>query len=384
MSYFSRAYELTTMKSNFIKGTINTMEANNNCKNVKTALVIPTLCRNKHLEKCLDSLMRNPWAKYVDLFIGLDYPTKESHLPGYREILKLMERDYSIFRSFHLFKRTTNYGPAKNVTSLCQEVFKEHDQFIFIEDDTEFSENYLEYMLKALAYFRDDPEVISVSGYSYPVRIKTDNNCNIITQNAIFNMWGAGFWKNKYEIFSKEITDDLSLIRNFSYNLKNYKFSRYRRIDYINCVAGVDPNDRDVRELCPMFTNTTDIAMGVYMQVNGKYQAMPVISKVRNNGFDGTGLFCQAVKPTKFGRITSDTYDYSRQQLDRKKHFTLRYDDGRSRKTAFRALDNFVKPGAKMVLKSNIKLSADRILGKKTVKLLRIYYRKFKGNEASL
>ena len=67
------------------------MEDNKNYENVRTAIVLPTLCRNKHLEKCLDSLMKNPWAKYVDLYIGVDYPAKKSHWPGYREILKLME-----------------------------------------------------------------------------------------------------------------------------------------------------------------------------------------------------------------------------------------------------------------------------------------------------
>ena len=138
------------------------MEDYNTYKCVRTAVIVPTLCRNKHLEKCLDSLMKNPWAQYVDLYIGLDYPAKDAHWPGYREILKLMERDYSKFRSFHLCKRTTNYGEAKNFEALYQEVIKDYDQFIYIEDDTEFSENYLEYMLKALDYFRDDPEVMSL------------------------------------------------------------------------------------------------------------------------------------------------------------------------------------------------------------------------------
>ena len=338
---------------------------------VKTAVVIPTLCRNKHLEKCLDSLMKNPWAKYVDVYIGLDYPAKDSHWPGYREILKLMERDYSMFRSFHLIRRTANYGVAKNFHALYQEAIKDHEQFIYMEDDNEFSENYLEYMLKALDYFRDDPDVISVSGYSYPVTFNTENNCNVITQNAIFNMWGAGFWRNKYELCRKDIVEDLSLIRDFSYNIRHFEFSRYRRTDYINCVAGVDPDDRDVRNMCFMFANTTDIAMGVYMQVKGKYQAMPVISKVRNNGFDGTGLFCQAIKPSKSGRITSDTYDYSSQPLDREKHFTLYYDEGRSRETAFRTLDRFVKPGAGMITKADIKLMVYSILGKRKLKLQR-------------
>ena len=112
--------------------------------------------------------------------------------------------------------------------------------------------------------------------------------------------------------------------------------------------------------------------MGVYMQVNGKYQAMPVISKVRNNGFDGTGVYCQMVKPAKSGKITSDTYDYSKQPIDQEKSFTLCYDAGKSRDIAFLILDQFIKPGAIMVIKSKVKLMADRILGKRKLSLLRI------------
>ena len=348
-----------------------------NYKNVKTAIIIPTLCRYEHLEKCLDSLKKNPYAQYVDLYIGLDYPANDSHWFGYRKILKLMERDYSMFRSFHLVKRPINYGVSKNAGSLYHEVFKEHEQVIFMEDDTEVSENYLEYMLKALDYFRDDPDVISVSGYSYPVRIKTEKNCSVITQNAIFNMWGAGFWKDKYIKVRKEITEDLCLIRNYSYNLKHCKFSRYRKTDYINCVAGIDPDDSDVRKWCPMFTRPTDIALGVYMQVNGKYQAMPISSKVRNNGFDGTGLYCKAVKPSVFGRITSDTYDYSGQPIDQNNNFTLRYDGGRSRNTAFKTLDRFIEPGSSMIIKSHINQAAYRILGKRKLRFLIAYHRFF-------
>ena len=354
------------------------MSENDGYKNVKTAVLIPTLCRNKHLEKCLDSLMKNPWAKYVDVYIGLDYPAKDSHWPGYREILKLMEKDYSMFRSFRLYKRPTNYGADENLNALYYEAIKDHEQFIYMEDDTEFSENYLEYMLKALDYFRDDPDVISVSGYSYPVEFKTENDCNVIIQNAIFNMWGAGFWNNKFEVCWKEIVEDLCLVRDFSYNLRHFDFSRYRRTDYINCVAGVDPNDRDVRKMCYMFTSMTDIAMGVYMQVKGKYQAMPIISKVRNNGFDGTGLFCQAIEPAKFGRTTSDTYDYSNQPIDREKHFTLCYDGGTSRKDAFQILDRFVKPGIKMIVKSKIKMIAYGIFGKRKLRMQRIYNKIFR------
>ena len=81
-----------------IQGMFDAMEEINN-KCVNTAVLVPTLCRNKHLEKCLDSLMKNPWAKYVDVYIGVDYPAKDSHWPGYREILKLMENLRTSFQA---------------------------------------------------------------------------------------------------------------------------------------------------------------------------------------------------------------------------------------------------------------------------------------------
>ena len=94
------------------------MEDNNKYKTIRTAILVPTLCRNKHLEKCLNSLMKNQWAQYVDLYIGLDYPAKDSHWPGYQEILKLMERDYSMFRIFKLFETHANYDAFNNMESL--------------------------------------------------------------------------------------------------------------------------------------------------------------------------------------------------------------------------------------------------------------------------
>ena len=349
---------------------------------VRTAMLIPTLCRDRHLERCLNSLKANPWAKYVDLYIGLDYPCRESHRPGYERILKLLEGDFSVFRSFHVCKRETNYGAFKNTGALFEETQKEYDQFIFSEDDNEFSENFLEYMIKALDYFRDDPDVVAVGGYSYPVQMNTPKGCNIVTQNAIFNMWGAGFWSEKAKRLRKDIEVQQCLIRDFDYNIGHYKFSRYRRTDYINFVAAVDPDTDDAFKECPLFTRITDISMGVYMQVRGKYQALPTVSKVRNHGFDGTGLFCQNIDSSNSKKIRSDNYDYSCQQIDPGRSFELSYDGGASRKAVFKSIDAFVEPGRKDRLTAAGKLAAARILGRKrlsVVKKMLIRMRRKKG-----
>lgn len=347
------------------------MSTNNGYKGVRTALVIPTLCRDRHFKKCLDSLKANSWAKYVDLYIGLDYPVKDSHRPGYERILKILEEDFSMFRSFHLYKRPSNFGAFKNAGDLIEKALQDCEQYIFSEDDNVFSENFLEYMLKALDYFRDDPDVISVSGYSHPLDFKIKKECNIFTQNAIFSQWGTGFWKEKTKIYKKEVMENLSLIRDYPVNIKKYKFSRYRWVDYVNCVAGVDPDDDNVRKLCPMFSHTTDIAMSVYIQIHGKYQAMPVISKVRNLGFDGSGEYCKEIKGTNTRKKRSDTYNYSVQQIDQAAGFEVCYDNGESREAVFKIIDHFVEPNLVMVLNAYIKYIANDLLGMKRLYRLR-------------
>ena len=60
-------------------------------------IYIPTLCRDEHFITGLESLKKNRWAKYTDVYIALDYPAKESHWEGYRKICEYLDLDpYSL------------------------------------------------------------------------------------------------------------------------------------------------------------------------------------------------------------------------------------------------------------------------------------------------
>ena len=50
-------------------------------------VLIPTLCRYDHFIRCLESLKKNTWAKYTEVYIAVDYPAKESHWDGYKRIV---------------------------------------------------------------------------------------------------------------------------------------------------------------------------------------------------------------------------------------------------------------------------------------------------------
>ena len=68
-------------------------------------IYIPTLCRDKHFILGVESLKKNSWAKYTDVYIGLDYPSKESHWPGYRKICDYLDNgDFQPLLVFMLSK----------------------------------------------------------------------------------------------------------------------------------------------------------------------------------------------------------------------------------------------------------------------------------------
>ena len=123
-------------------------------KNQCAPIYITTLCRDRHFILGVESLKRNGWAKYTDVYIGLDYPSKESHWAGYRKICDYLENgDFSVFASFNVIKRTKNIGSLANIDSIRDMLMEKYDRWIFAEDDIEFAPVFLEYMNKCLDYY---------------------------------------------------------------------------------------------------------------------------------------------------------------------------------------------------------------------------------------
>lgn len=161
-------------------------------------VLIPTLCRSDHFIRCLESLKKNTWAKYTEVYIAVDYPAKESHWDGYKRIVEYLSCDCTEFANLHVIKRPYNYGGAANMVALRDYVLKKHDRFIRTDDDCEFSVDFLEYMDCCLEKYEDDDNVIGVTGYSYPVDWNISNNYNAFKNNYVFPMWGTGFWRKKF------------------------------------------------------------------------------------------------------------------------------------------------------------------------------------------
>ena len=309
-------------------------------------VLIPTLCRYDHFVRCIESLKKNTWALYTDIYVALDYPANESHWEGYNKICEYLDGSFDEFANFYVIKRPYNYGAEKNVADLRKIILEKYDRFIRTDDDCEFSINFLEYMNKSLEKYKDDENVLGVTGYSYPVNWKIDSKYNAFKNSLIFSMWGTGFWKNKFLKMQKDIESGY-IKKNF--RLKNPGMFKMTDACYLDCING-----KFSYESSNLIMHVTDVSCGCYMQLSGKYIITPTISKVRNYGFDGSGIYCQKIVD-KGKEDNAKFYNYSLQEIDMSNKIDLMVEENYRFEEKYKILNEFNCRNKKLVLKAKIK-----------------------------
>ena len=239
-------------------------------------VLIPTLNRYDHLRRCLDSLAQNTHADKTHLYIALDAPSKEEHWEGYNKIVEYI-KEIKGFKEITVIKRDTNFGAIKNIYGSVNELFEKYDEIIFSEDDNFFSPNFLDYTNKGLQLFKDRKDILAVCGYNYLIDVPKKYPHNFYIGKAC-PFWGVGLWKEKYE----NIELSVNSVGEF---LKNYK----NVLKVINSANHLLPLLFDIVEKNHI---AGDVIFTMNLIKNNMFCVLPIISKVRNYGNDGTGVHC--------------------------------------------------------------------------------------------
>ena len=272
-------------------------------------VIIPTLCRHDHFKACLESLRKCTHANKTEVYIGLDYPLKESHWEGYNKIVAYLDSIKSDhgFKKLHIIKREKNYGVGSNgnARSLRDYILSRFDNYIFSEDDNIFAPAFLDYCNKGLEKYRNDESIIAICGYRNYYNFKFANN-TIARQGMDFVAWGYATWKDRidsYVILSPQwFRHQFSIKRFVSFRRTN---GNYRALGWLqHCF-------RPHRDFS-VYDDTLSVMMGL---VN-KFTIMPSVSLVKNIGADGSGWHFQD-KRTELDHIlknqeifSGETYDF--------------------------------------------------------------------------
>lgn len=254
-------------------------------------VMVTTICRFEKFKRCIESLVNCTDADKTELFIGVDYPAKDEHWPGYRKICEHLP-SIKGFKEVHVFKRPENWGQSRNGKDLQSRIREKYDRCIMTEDDCEFSPDFLQYMNQCLEKYKDERKVFSVCGYSYREWEKSSQN---YPYNAFpihgYCAWGTGIWFDKYDAYilsslpAENIINNPKIVR-FLFSVKKHKLVHYLMFRYKG-------NAADIRRAC-------------FYSLNDKYSIYPKISKVRNNGFDSESSNCAEINAYARQRIDTD------------------------------------------------------------------------------
>lgn len=159
-------------------------------------LVVFAYNRPSHFKSVIEQLSRTIGIKDFDLYIFIDGPKNDSDSHKVSEV-RLIAEGVNFTKSLSITSSATNRGLANSVISGVSEVLRIHESVIVLEDDIVVSPCFLNFMLEALAKFRNSKTVFSVSGYNYPLRYhESDPNFYLSHRSS---SWGWATWADRWK-----------------------------------------------------------------------------------------------------------------------------------------------------------------------------------------
>jgi len=106
-----------------------------------------------------------------------------------------------------IFFQSENLGLKKNTLQAIQKAFEDNDKVIWLQDDMEFSKDFLEFMEFALNEYEKDEEIMFVSGYAPATH-------HSLYLSSYFSE-AVGMWKHKFNL-QLEFGNDLKAYQKFA------------------------------------------------------------------------------------------------------------------------------------------------------------------------
>ncbi len=172
--------------------------------------------RPKHLRQTLDSLRAN----HVPLLYAF------SDGPGSLENQEAVERVRSTLRGIDwcqviLVEREENLGLGKSILAGVTEVLEKYDSLIVFEDDLICIPGTYQYLFAALTHYRDDPRVMSVTGWTH-ARVTPRS----VTDQPYFDgraeCWSWGTWARAWQGMDQDAKTLMQLCQNRGINPYRY------------------------------------------------------------------------------------------------------------------------------------------------------------------
>jgi hypothetical protein len=208
---------------------LNKSEKHGNMRN--TPILIFAYNRPEVLKITISSLFNNYGFDQHPIYIFCDGPkvnTTNENLIKIKEVQNIIN-DFEWPNPPIIIKQEFNLGLANSIVKGVTKVLEQFESVIVIEDDIKTSPYFLNFINKSLEFYKDNSDVISITGFNYPL----DNNT--ITEETFFlrgtECWSWATWRRGWDLFeldAQKLYNELlekKLFYHFDFKGK-YKFSK--------------------------------------------------------------------------------------------------------------------------------------------------------------
>lgn len=260
--------------------------------------------RPQHLAKALEALSRCSLINASTLIIYADaakYGATEEDRVKVRTVREMV-RKIDWCGELIVREREVNYGFQNQILGVS-EVLETYDRVIVLEDDLLVAHSFLEFMNRALRLYRDDDDVMHVSGYMLPLKGHLPDT---LFYNAA-SCWGWGTWRRAWQYFRDEPAAQLEEISN------------HPKRSYFDCPPYWYLNQ--LRDNVRGTVRTWDGMWHATVFLHGGLCLHPGRSLVSNIGHDGSGENCV---PSQQFDTTVDSSSLVVERVAKREHPTIR------------------------------------------------------------
>ena len=250
----------------------------------KAPIIIFAFNREAPLRRAVLSLLGNEEAKDSDLFIFVDGARveKTGELDAVKSVQEFV-KSIKGFKSLYYEFSTQNKGLGPSIISGVTKVINQYGRAIVLEDDLVLSKNFLSFMNEGLNLYENNEKVFSICGYSNRVKVPLNYKFDsyFCTRSS---SWGWATWANRWN------SVDWKLENWNEYEKCKKTFNKWGGSDCFKML-----NDWRIGK-----NKSWAIRFCFAQFLQDKVSLFPTISKVANDGFDGTGTNCKKYSRFKF------------------------------------------------------------------------------------
>lgn len=238
-------------------------------------IVLFTYNRLWHTKQTVEALQKNALANESELFIYSDGAKNDAvslHVRNVREYLQTIEG----FKKVTVIEREKNWGLANSIIDGVTNIVNKYGKIIVLEDDLVTSPCFLTYMNEALTLYENEPNVISIHGYIYPVTELPDT---FFLKGA--DCWGWATWRrgwDRFEANGQKLLDEV------------YKHKLQKEADFDGAYAYTQM----LKDQIQGKNNSWAIRWYFSALLQDALTLYPGKSYVQNIGLDGQGTHCSA------------------------------------------------------------------------------------------